>query len=701
MGEWARRLGVGLAVSLLVAAAAAAAEPAQSAPPGTAVALSQQPIADNPAWTSYVETPTSSVVRPVAVVAVSGKVANPQALAHPASGQTTTLTYQLLGKKPSLILDYGQEVGGFPTLNISAGAATVRLDYSETLANMGNDDATSVALFQSGQVSRSTTFSARRGAYTSTSLQGGERYERLTLTSPGTLTLSSAGIVFTPPRTPLAGHFLSSDDQLNKIWYAGAYTLDLNQLTPGTPVAEGETNQQHLILDGAKRDRAVWSGDHMISDLTDYYVSDPVYARDSLSLFLNHPASTANFLIPTAGVMALPGPLPGACTPNPLAGHLCVTWSASYSLAVLPALANYYLYTGDLGFVRANWPAVVRQMAWDADQVDKAGLFAVKSSNGDDWNTETTSGELTFVNALYVAALRSAASLAAALGLPVPAATWGAAAAKISAAVNAKLWNPTVGDYDASTTSRGTVVQDGNVTAILAGITSPAKTNSIIHVLGTALATPYGPATVSNPGPKGYKRVVSPYMGGFQVLAELGAGDEADALALIRQEWGFMITQDPGGVEWERIQLNGIPAGGLLADSTAHAWSTGPTPALSQSLVGVTPASAGFATWSVAPQPSTVAWAQGSVPTPHGAIDARWLQGSVQPGVGQSFVVTVSAPAGTSGTVTVPLNSDGIVARDGQVIWSAGHAAAGVSATQVGNSIVVAQGPGTATYAST
>ena len=691
-------IGVALGVCL-VATALSAAPNAQSAPPGTAVALSQIPIAENPAWTDYVETPSSQTVHPVAVLDVAGAVTNPQALAHPGIG-TTTLTYKLFGVKPSLVLDFGQEVGGYPTFDVAATSGpVVRADYSETLANMGNDDATSVLLFQSGQASRSTTFSARRGTYTSTSLQGGERYERVTLTSPGTVTLSSAGIVFTPLRATaatMAGHFLSSDDQLNRIWYAGAYTLNLNQLTPGTPVADGQVNEQHLLLDGAKRDRAVWSGDHMISDLTDYYVSDPVYARDSLSIFLDHPASTADFLIPTAGLMALPGPLAGACSPNPLAGHLCVTWSASYSLAVLPALANYYLYTGDLAFVRANWPAVVRQMAWDAKQVDKAGLFAVTSADGEDWNTEGTSGELTYVNALYVEALHSAASLASALGLSAQAAAWTTAAGAITTVVNQKLWNATTGVYDVSTTSRGTVVQDGNVTAVLAGIATPTQTTSIIHTLATALATPYGPATVSSPGPAGYKRVVSPYMGGFQVLAELGAGDESDALALIRQEWGFMISHDPGGVDWERIELNGIPAGGLLADSTAHAWSTGPTPALSQSVVGVTPVTAGYSTWSVAPQPATLTWAQGTVPTPHGAISVRWQQS-----IGQSFAVTVQAPAGTSGTVAVPLNPDGIVARDGQVIWSGGHAAAGVIATQVGATIVISQGAGTSTYAST
>src|SRR3989442_10737967 len=97
-------------------------------------------------------------------------------------------------------------------------------------------------------------------------------------------------------------------------------------MTPGTTVEPGAVNGLHLILDGAKRDRAVWSGDHVISDLTDYYASDPVWARDSNSLFLEHPASDAGPAGPAQGGTPPPRPLPGPRTPDPnLQHHRCRT----------------------------------------------------------------------------------------------------------------------------------------------------------------------------------------------------------------------------------------------------------------------------------------------------------------------------------------------------------------------------------------
>jgi hypothetical protein len=64
------------------------------------------------------------------------------------------------------------------------------------------------------------------------------------------------------------GYFHSSDDLLNRIWYAGAYTLQSNAIPANTgrqvpfvgvgwdnngTVGPGDT----VIVDGAKRDRAV------------------------------------------------------------------------------------------------------------------------------------------------------------------------------------------------------------------------------------------------------------------------------------------------------------------------------------------------------------------------------------------------------------------------------------------------------------
>ncbi len=104
--------------------------------------------------------------------------------------------------------------------------------------------------------------------------------------------------------------------------------------------------------------------------------------------------------------------------------------------------------------------------------------------------------------------------------------------------------------------------------------------------------------------------------------------------------------------------------------SLAHGWSTTPVSALSGYVLGVQPATAGYATWTVQPEPGDLTWAEGDVPTPHGTIGVDW---SGESGVGQ-FSMQVTAPQGTTGTIAVPTYgaTDPIVEDDGQIVWSGG-----------------------------
>lgn len=666
---------------------------------GTAAVLSTSPVPTRAGSSHYEELLRPGVRYPVRVVQSAGDVANAGALLPHGSGNVT-LTYHQGSVAPSLVLDFGSDIGGVPMFEAGPSTASgFTVTYSETLANLGNDGAVSVAVFQSGDPDRTVVVPVDGNRVRGPQLiQGGERYERIALTGPGELVLHRVGIrAISGPAAAVGpkGSFLSSDDLLNRIWYAGAYTLGLDQVPPGTVLGPGAVTNQDLLIDGAKRDRAVWSGDQLIADLTDYYTSDPAYARDSLALLLDHPATVAGAFVPTIGTLPQPGPLPGACSPNPMATTQCRTWSASYSMVVVSALDEYLRYTGDVAFVRQHWSAVVRQMAWDAEQIGPDGLVAVTSADDSDWNIEQVPGELTYVNAVYVQALHSAADLAAALGQPDQATAWTQAARRVVAAVNAQLWDPATGVYDPSTTERAGVVQDANVMAVLAGIAGPARATSVLATLDRSLHSPYGPMSAASRLPAGYVQDVSPYMGGFNVLADFESGNADGALALIRQEWGFMVTHDPGGVDWERIQPDGVPAGGITADSSAHAWSTGPTAALSEYVAGVAPAAPGYDRWSIAPQPGDLQWAQGTVPTPHGTIAVSWDRTPT------SFVVTESTPVGTTGTVAVPLiDLHGTIGRDGTTVWSSGRPSHGIQAHQVGMSIVFTQSAGENTYAS-
>lgn len=601
------------------------------------------------AWDAYVQAPATVLQRPVAIERRRGDVVGARALVT--GDGVARLSYKKGGRAPVVVLDFGKEVGGYPLFTVRdfRRETALRSSYSETLTGLNADgDYAGRARLTRVQVQPVT----RRGRFLSRQIEGGQRYVRLTLTKPGRVDLSLAGLVFsgfrgTPDR--LRGMFLSSDRRLNEIWYAGVYTVNLNQVAGDPPV----------LIDGGKRDRKIWSGDLLTAAPTVYYALDPRYVRGSLQTL--------------AGSGQIP--LPGKCLPD---GSDCRYYSAAYSMAFVLALREYLRYAGDRAFVRALLPTVLRQLDDDGRHVNRDGLYVVGPTGGRTWNLESFPGELTYVNSVYAAALVSGAELAETFGFdggPLR-----ARAAAVRDAVNAQLWNEPLGAYNVSTTLRGPIAQDANLMAVLSGVAPPERAARVLPALETALATPFGPRNVSEPVPEGFREIVSPYMAGFQLMAQFAAGRDRQALDLMRTEWGWMLDHDPGATTWEKIRVDGKLRHHA---SGAHAWSTGATAALSRYVLGAAPVRPAWRTWTVAPHPGDVAWAEGRVPTRRGTLAVSWKRSAA------GFRLRVAAPAGTAGTVSVPLlGRDRTVRRDGVPL----------AGTRLGDYAVFARQSGTHTY---
>ncbi|HWU59479.1 MAG TPA: alpha-L-rhamnosidase C-terminal domain-containing protein, partial [Microbacteriaceae bacterium] len=163
-----------------------------------------------------------------AVVSTAGSVAGADALVSGgASAQSgATLTMVAGDTPPSITLDFGTDIGGLAFFDVSAttGSASLDIGYSE-----GKKWAT-----PQGDMPRTDTFAVSGpGTFTSTTVQGGQRYEVITLTTPGSVTLTRVGVNYIADRTTAdgyAGHFESSSDLLNRIWYDGAYTVQLDSV---------------------------------------------------------------------------------------------------------------------------------------------------------------------------------------------------------------------------------------------------------------------------------------------------------------------------------------------------------------------------------------------------------------------------------------------------------------------------------------
>ncbi len=609
-----------------------------------------------PAWQGYVSAPSGSDVAPVAVVRTSGDVTGASGLVGGHVGASATLTKRPGGPPPQIVLDYGKDIGGVPSLDVQAqtGSPTLRIAFSEGLSYLGpTGDNGLVSTFSAAQSRFDDITVTGPGVVGPGQIQGGERYELVTLTSPGSVTLRRASIRFMALRAEAdayRGWFLSSSVPLNRIWYAGAYTTQLDQVPQGSlgsaPAALA-TNPLPVIMDGAKRDRAVWAGDLNVSAPTIFYsTATNAYVKASLQLLASYQDASGEMGGKVSPVAPL-GTFPAAGD-YPATGGV---YSASYSMDVVIDIATYYRFSGDLGFVRTEWPAITRELAWNQSQVDGRGLLVTNTDDGLDWDyyDGPKTGAVTAYNAIHVETLKDAADLADALGHHADATSYRDQAEREASAMNQYLWDPTLGAYAVSDTMPGTVAQDGNSLAILYGIAPKSAVPAILAAMRTLWTTPYGPRPFT--ANTGYRADISPFSTDLEVQARFAAGDTAGALELVDRLWGHMLAPGPNdtGTFWEVLDPDGNPALGGVT-SLAHGWASGPTPDLSASVLGIEPTTPGFGSWSIDPHPGPLRWAEGQAPTPHGPIHVRWDAG----GRG-ALTLDVTSPSGTHGTIDVPV----------------------------------------------
>ena len=207
--------------------------------PGSSV--TPNPWPSNPNWQQYVQAPTTRDIHPTAVVSTEGNVTNAAGLTHPESGHTTTLTWSGSGTAPSIVLDYGKEIGGIPQFTVTSetGNPTLYASYSEDSQYLSNcGDCASPYQSTIADPYRYDTYTvSKAGTIVNRYIQGGERYQKITLTTAGSVTLRAVEIYYEAYEgnaSTFQGFFVSDQPLLNRIWYDGAYTVNLNQLPAHT-----------------------------------------------------------------------------------------------------------------------------------------------------------------------------------------------------------------------------------------------------------------------------------------------------------------------------------------------------------------------------------------------------------------------------------------------------------------------------------
>jgi alpha-L-rhamnosidase len=562
------------------------------------------------------------MIFPVSVKAVSAantditvSAINPQN----GAGLATVRAIPAGGEAAALFVDFGQELAGRleiagtsgAKLTVTTGETPEECTHAEPA--LDNHGPWSLTLDGDGEPA-TTPYTAFR--YARLQIPAGQGDVRLTR------------IVCDHKYYPVTyrGSFDCSDPLLTKIWYAGAYTAHLCM--------------QEEIWDAPKRDRGLWCGDLQVTGST----IDDVFA----DRFLMERSIAKLRSLAQAG---RPYTMPASKEVNDLPG---------YSAAWFYDLIHLYQRNGDIAFLQTQHVAIVSLLEFQKTDFDDRNLFVNPRKNWNfvDWapNFVVDSPQGRIATDLFIiGGVRQAVTLLRALGDQANAAKYTAWADTLTAAAQQAFANP-------ATHTFGTRLQT-NTMAVFGGVATPEQRDAIFAQILRA-DSPVWKAPATQPNLDCFP--MTPYYGHF-VLQDLGLLDQPQAgIDLIRRYWGNMVARGSDTL-WEKFDP-ALPANDkYILDrmpylSYCHGWSSGPTPFLSEFVLGVQPTTAGAKTVRIAPFLGDLQWIAGTVPTPAGDIHIRAEKAN------DHVVETVMLPAGVAAEIAIP----------GAGVTVNGRAAAGV-----------------------
>lgn len=379
--------------------------------------------------------------------------------------------------------------------------------------------------------------------------------------------LSQVRAILTLRDVPYIGSFKCDDERLNQIWETGAYTVHLNM--------------QEFLWDGIKRDRLVWLGD-MHPEVS---VINSVFGYNEV---------VPNSLDMTRDVTPVSEWMNGI---------------SSYSMWWILIHEEWYLHHGKLDYLKQQQTYLAALLKRLATYVDADGREKLDGMRFLDWPTfENKTAVHEGLQAMMTMTMESGARLCKILG-----------------------------DAETESLCVETAKRLRKHRPASSGRKSPA---ALLALAGMRDASEVA-VELKKDGPKDLSTFY-----GFYVLNALAKSKEIDTgLDFISQYWGGML--DFGATTfWEDFDLAWTENAGRIDEPVAagkkdlhgdfgahcyvgfrhsfcHGWAGGPTAWLSKNVLGVTPVSPGCAEVRIEPNLGRLAWAEGTYPTPKGAIHVR------------------------------------------------------------------------------
>ena len=311
-------------------------------------------------------------------------------------------------------------------------------------------------------------------------------------------------------------------------------------------------------------------------------------------------------------------------------------------------------------FFETNWLRYQLAMKYITTKVDASGLLNVTGVR--DWARWQQGFHNTEANMILYHTLVTGSKLAQMRNDSL-ASTWKSQAASLSTNINRKCFDFGYGAYRDNDTQTTLHPQDANSLSLLFGI---ADTNLIPSITSrlTENWTPIGPDSPELPNN------ISPFITSFELQGRFRVRDTARAFELLRITWGWIVN-NPNSTESTLVEgylMNGSfgyrNTRGYDYDSSytshSHGWSSGPTSALTNYVVGLDVTEPIGIVWTLAPQMGDLTSVQGGFVTQLGKFWAVW-ENTTETGEGYTLSGNWSTPLGTKGTLTVPGSKDGFL----------------------------------------
>ena len=482
--------------------------------------------------------------------------------------------------KGGILYDFGKETFGYLTLKNLSGKGIIDIYYGES-PEEAKDKAYCETFdklqLEAGQV---TDLAIRQtsplpGIENEYTLENSKAFRYVYITHEPGVQIGEVSMQYEYLPEEYRGTFRCNDEELNRIWEVGAYTMHLTT--------------REFFIDGIKRDRWVWSGDAIQSYLMNYY------------LFFDSESVKRT-------IWLLRGKDPVTSHSNTIMDYTFYWFLSVY---------DYYLYSGDRQFVNQLYPRMQTMMDYVLGRTNKNGM--VEGMSGDwvfvDWADGylDKKGELSFEQVLFCRSLETMALCAGLVGDRTNQQKYEKLAATLKAKLETTFWNTSKQALVHNSTNgvqSDAVTRYANMFSVFFNYLSPEKQQAIKHsvLLNDSIL-----------------KITTPYMRFYELEALCALGEQETVMQEMKAYWGGMLKEGATSF-WEKynpeesgtqhLSMYGRPYG----KSLCHAWGASPIYLLGKYYLGVKPVKEGYKEFSITPVLGGLKWMEGSVPTPNGNI---------------------------------------------------------------------------------